>query len=304
MVVILQRLFGIGRRRSSLRRGLKLRFIVAGSSNAPRASISVGGTFALAIEDVVSTLTNLVANPTRGFRRIEGESHCALIWVGGHDPVGAQAEAQRMWVLVVGASGASGVIGVDAEVSKQEGLATGPVAAAVGLDGDENSVDLCQHFGIVGSQDPALPRSTVFIENTEVEGLLPVRSSPSPGLERASFCLGLLVEIVGVKDQRLPFGEEHPAVWLFRLPVTSDIVHFRDIEIAATHQFADVAIMREKLLLLIECTLAVVQQTSQVRDFGFERGGLLLILGRLVFERIQRVLQSLSFGLGSFQPLA
>jgi hypothetical protein len=55
------------------------------------------------------------------------------------------------------------VIGVDAQVSKQEGLATGSVAAAARLDRDENSVDLCQHFGIVGSQYPALPRSTASL---------------------------------------------------------------------------------------------------------------------------------------------
>ena len=44
------------------------------------------------------------------------------------------------------------MIGVVAQISKQGGRATGPVAAAVGLGSDENSVDLCQHFGIVGSQ--------------------------------------------------------------------------------------------------------------------------------------------------------
>jgi hypothetical protein len=87
------------------------------------------------------------------------------------------------------------------------------------------------------------------------------------------------------------------------LSVTSDVVNFRDVEIAGAHQFADVAIMREKFLLLIQCTFTVVQQMSQIRHFGFERSGSLLIRGRLVFEQIQCVQQSLSFGLRSFQPL-
>ena len=56
-------------------------------------------------------------------------------------------------------------------------------------------------------------------------------------------------------------------------------------------------------MLLIQCTFTVVQQTSQIRHFRFERSGALLILGRLVFEPIQCVQQSLGFGLRSFQPL-
>jgi len=60
-------------------------------------------------------------------------------------------------VIVVGAARASRVIGIDAQVSKQEGLATGLLAAAVGLNGDENGVDLRQTFGIIVAQDPALP---------------------------------------------------------------------------------------------------------------------------------------------------
>src|SRR6266478_1324986 len=68
----------------------------------------------------------------------------------------------------------SGVIGIDAQVCEEQGLATGLVAAALGLDRYENRVDVRQRLGIVESQYPALSRSTVFIENTEIEGLLPV----------------------------------------------------------------------------------------------------------------------------------
>ncbi len=90
----------------------------------------------------------------------------------------------------------------------------------------------------------------------------PVRSLVSPGLASTTFCVDLLVEIVGVEDQRLPFGEKHPAVWPFRLPVASDVVDFSDVEIAGTHQFADVAIIREKFPRFVQCTITVVQQNE------------------------------------------
>jgi hypothetical protein len=55
-------------------------------------------------------------------------------------------------MLVVYFPKTSRVIGIDAQVGKQEGLATGFVAGAVRLDSDENGVDLCQDLRVVESQ--------------------------------------------------------------------------------------------------------------------------------------------------------
>ena len=62
--------------------------------------------------------------------------------------------------------------------------------------------------------------------------------------------------------------------------------------------------MREKFLLLIDGGVAVVKQMSEILDLRFERGGPLLVPGRLLFERIQLFLQSLSPGFRDFQLLA
>src|SRR5581483_10498338 len=62
--------------------------------------------------------------------------------------------------------------------------------------------------------------------------------------------------------------------------------------------------MSEKLLLLIDRGLAIVQQMVQVCDLGFERSGPLFVLRRLPFERIQLVLKTLSLGLSGIKFLA
>jgi len=46
------------------------------------------------------------------------------------------------------------MIWVDVQVGKQEGPVARLVTPAVGLDGDKNSIDLRQCFGIVEPQDP------------------------------------------------------------------------------------------------------------------------------------------------------
>jgi hypothetical protein len=57
------------------------------------------------------------------------------------------------------------------------------MAFAIGLNGYEHSVDLLQRLRVVELQDPALLADVVLIKDTQVEGLLGVRSAPAPGLK-------------------------------------------------------------------------------------------------------------------------
>lgn len=78
-------------------------------------------------------------------------------------------------------------------------------AASGRLDGDENSVDVCQSFEIVGLENPSLLRSIVRIENAKTYGVRVVGPAPSPGLKGNRSCpqCGFSVDL---KDIRLMGG--------------------------------------------------------------------------------------------------
>src|SRR5262245_25534529 len=144
------------------------------------------------------------------------------------------------------------MIGINVKISKQQRLVAARfVTPAVGFDGDKDGVDLRQCFGIVEPQHPTFLRSIVDIEDSEIECLLPVRSTPAPSLETARILYSrLLIEIVGIKDQRFPLGVEDAAVRLLGLSVPLDIVDLCHIEIARAHQVSNVSVVGQKLLLL------------------------------------------------------
>src|SRR5260370_3404479 len=99
------------------------------------------------------------------------------------------------------------MIWVDVEVRKQEGLVAGLVTTAVWFDRYKNGINLPQRFGVVEPQHPTLLRIIVHIEDTEVERLLRVRPATAPSLEVAVILHpSRRVEVLGVKDQRLPFS--------------------------------------------------------------------------------------------------
>src|SRR4029077_584928 len=98
------------------------------------------------------------------------------------------------------------VIGIHPEVGEKKRFTARLIAAATWLYGHENSIDLCQGLGILGLQNPALLGRVVFVKYAEVDRLLKVWSPTTPRLKcRGVIFTLLLIEVVGVKDQRLLF---------------------------------------------------------------------------------------------------
>src|SRR5258707_917545 len=103
------------------------------------------------------------------------------------------------------------MIGIDFEVGEKKSLVARLVAASVWLDGDEYTVNLCQGLGVVTLHNPALSGSVIFIENPQVDGLLSVGPSSAPSLKGSClFHIRLLIQIVGIKNQRFSPRVEHP----------------------------------------------------------------------------------------------
>ena len=173
-----------------------------------------------------------------------------------------------------------GMVWIDMQVGKQQRLLARFLASAIWFNRDKNSINLSQRFRICEPQNPSLLRRVVHIEDAKIERLLPVRSTSAPGLESASILdTSLLVQIVGVKDQRFPFRVEHAAVGFPRLSGTLDVIHFRNVEISGPHQVTDVAVVGQQLLLLVERGFTIVEQTSEITDLCLKRSGPLLVLG-------------------------
>src|SRR6202022_4578734 len=78
-----------------------------------------------------------------------------------------------------------GMIWIYFEVSKQEGLTAWHMAPAVRFHGYEHGVNLFKRLWIIKFQHPAFLGCIVLIKDTEVQGLLFVRTASSPSLEGA-----------------------------------------------------------------------------------------------------------------------
>ena len=101
------------------------------------------------------------------------------------------------------------MIGIKAQVSKQQRLPGRPDTAALRFCRYEESVELGDGFRIVELEDPALLPSVVLIEEAKAHVVLAVGSAASPGLERSVFLKAALpVEIVRIKNERPVFGVE------------------------------------------------------------------------------------------------
>ena len=92
------------------------------------------------------------------------------------------------------------------------------MASPVWLDRYEYRIDRCEGFGIVKLEDPPFLARVVFVEDSQTERLLLIRATPPPRLERTGiFQTCFLVEVIGIENERLPFGVENAAVCLVRL---------------------------------------------------------------------------------------
>src|SRR5581483_11044063 len=101
------------------------------------------------------------------------------------------------------------------------------------------------------------------------ECLRSIRPALTPSLKCSCVLhLSLLVEVVGVKDEGLPFRVEHAAIRLLSFTGTGYIVDFRYVEIAGSHEFANVAVLCQQLILLIQCGIAIMESLSQLLNFG------------------------------------
>ena len=99
----------------------------------------------------------------------------------------------------------SGMVGLNAKVGEEQGLAAGMCATTIRLDGHKHGVNLRQRLGVIGLQDPTLLVRVVLIEDAEIHGMIPIRPSAPRGLECAcAFDARLLIEIVCIEMRDLP----------------------------------------------------------------------------------------------------
>src|SRR6266436_5894445 len=111
------------------------------------------------------------------------------------------------------------MIRIDFQVRKEERLPAWLVASAIRFHRHEDGIDLFELLRIIEFQYPSLLGSIVLVEDAEIGSLLFVQSAAAPRLKRAGGLEpGLLVEIIGVENERLSFGVEDPAIRFLRLP--------------------------------------------------------------------------------------
>ena len=117
----------------------------------------------------------------------------------------------------------------------------------------------------------------------------------------ARFSSDLLVEIIGIENQRLAPGIENATVRLFGFAGAGHVIDFRDVQIAGAHQFADIPVVGQEFISLFECSLLLLKLTGEIADLGLRCLGTGSILSRLLGKRVQFFLQRAGIVLRRFE---
>ena len=122
------------------------------------------------------------------------------------------------------------MIRVKSEVREEQSIPARFRAAALGLDRNEDCVDLRNRLRIVEFQYPSFLVGIVLIEEAQADVVLLVCSTTTPCLKGAVFPDALLlVEIVSVEDERFVFGVEYAPEGLLGVARFGDIVDLGNI---------------------------------------------------------------------------
>src|SRR5216683_1082880 len=148
-----------------------------------------------------------------------------------------------------------------AEIGKQQFVAARLRTTALWLHGYKNGIDLLQGLRIVNFQYPSLVRNVVHIKDAQTYRFFVIRATSAPRLKRIRIRHPrLLVKIVGIENERLVLGKKYSAKGFFVFPVARNIVDFGEIKISSAHQFTNIAVGRQQLLLLRNRIVAALQE--------------------------------------------
>src|SRR6266436_3068045 len=148
-----------------------------------------------------------------------------------------------------------------AEIYKEQFVAARLRTTALWLHCHKNSIDLLQSLRIVNLQYPSLVRNVVHIKDAQAYGFFVIRATSAPRLKRIRIRHPrLLVKVVGIENERLVLGKKYSAKGFFVFPVARNIVDFGKIKISSPHQFTNVAVGRQQLLLLRNRIVAAIQE--------------------------------------------
>src|SRR5438552_5153067 len=148
-----------------------------------------------------------------------------------------------------------------AEVGEEQFVAARLRTTALWLHCYINGIDLLEGLRIVNFQYPSLLRNVVHIKDAPAYRFFVVRATSAPRLKRIRIRHPrLLVKIVGIENERLVLRKKYSAKGFFVFPVARNIVDFGKIKISSAHQFTNVAVGREQLLLLRNRLVAAFQE--------------------------------------------
>ena len=82
----------------------------------------------------------------------------------------------------------------------------------------------------------------------------------------------LLIEVERIKDQRFSPRIENASEGLLGLTLRIDVENIGNVKLARTHQFANITIGREILLLPLRCGVELTKLSRELIDLRFKAG--------------------------------
>src|SRR5439155_5195365 len=122
------------------------------------------------------------------------------------------------------------------ECGREEDLARGLLAATGRFDGDEDLVDLLEHIGLLELHDPALLRGVIHVEDAEAACRLRAAVLLAPHLEGDFVDVALVLQVIGVEDQRPSLRIEDASGKGPLLTRSAGVQHIDHFQVPRSHQ--------------------------------------------------------------------
>src|SRR5262245_17534298 len=105
------------------------------------------------------------------------------------------------------------MVWINSEIGEKKRLAAWLWTSSIGLNRHKHRIDLGESLRIVALQYPPFPGGAVLEENSQIKSSFGLGASPAPGLKCVRILeSGLVIEIIGIKDERFAVGVKHSTI--------------------------------------------------------------------------------------------
>src|SRR6266478_7797889 len=159
------------------------------------------------------------------------------------------------------------------QIGEEERFVRRFLAPPFRLQSHKDGINLFQYFRIIRLENPTAIGFVIHVEDSQANWSRLARAWAPPSLNGLCFTIArLLIQIEGIKNQGFSPRIENTPEGLLGLTLRIDVENIRNVKLAGTHQFANITIGGEILLLPLRCGVELTKLSRKLIDLRFKAG--------------------------------